>query len=60
MPCDWNIHFFSMLQSTKGDTNVEFCSILQSTKDSAVEGGGECNTLVLILFALKMYMMYIL
>ena len=27
--------------------------MLQSTEDSAVEGGGECNTPVLTLFAFK-------
>ena len=59
MPCDWHIHFCSNLWSTEGGTSVAFCSILQSTKDSAIEGGGECNTPVLPPFAL-MYVMYIL
>ena len=30
----------------------KFC---KSTKDSAIEGGGECNTLVLTLLALKIH-----
>ena len=42
-----------------GNTIVAFCSILYSTEDSAIEGGGECNTLVLNPFALNVYDVYI-
>ena len=34
-------------------------NIVKSTKDSANEGGGECNTLVLTPFALNVYDVYI-
>ena len=55
MPCDWNIHFCSILRNTGGYQ----CSILfkfcKSTEDSAIEGGGECNTPVLNPLALKIH-----
>ena len=39
--------FFFNSTEHGGDANVAFCSNFVSTKDSAIEGGGECNTPVL-------------
>ena len=39
--------FLFKFAKQSGDANVEFCSNFVSTEDNAIEGGGECNTLVL-------------
>ena len=39
--------FGSILQSTESGVSVVIVEFLYSTEDSAIEGGGKCNTSVL-------------
>ena len=55
IPYNWHIHFCLILQSTEVVPGYHFCLVLMSTEDSAVEGGGECNTPFLTPFALNIY-----
>ena len=50
------IQFYETLRWYQCRILFKFC---KSTKDSAIEGGGECNTPVLTPLALKIHDMYI-
>ena len=59
MPCDWHIHFCSILRNTEAIPMQHFVQFCKSVEDSAIEGGGECNTPVLTPFALNVHDVYI-